>query len=139
MRIGAAFPSKYLKAADLPDGQYVRVTMDHVAVENVAGNNDPEDEKPVLYFRGKQKGMVLNRTNSNTISAVYGDETDDWSGKPILLYSAETQFQGKTMPCLRVKVEKGGQASRPAPQPIAAAALSPISEEKHFEEDDIPF
>jgi hypothetical protein len=73
MRMSSAFPSNYLRAADL-QGRNVTVTIDRVAMEDIGG-----DHKPVLYFRGKEKGMVLNKTNGNNISAAYGDETDDWA------------------------------------------------------------
>lgn len=136
MRISSAFPSKYLRAADLPEDKSVAVVIDHVSIENVAGNDDPNDEKPVLYFQGKQKGVVLNRTNANVISAVYGDDTDQWVGKQVLLYATETSFQGKMMPCIRMRIPKHGAApGRPAPQPVT----SPVSNEEHFKEDDIPF
>lgn len=138
MKIGSAFPSKYLKASDIPDGQFVPLTMDRVHVENVAGTDSPDDEKPVLYFVGKQKGMVLNKTNSSVISAAFGDETDEWHGKPIRIYSTDTTFQGKTVPCLRVKADRNGSPARgrPAPPP---AQESPLSEEQQFDPADIPF
>jgi len=147
MKISSSFPSKFLKAADLPDGQFVKVTIDHVAIEDVGGKDDSDDMKPVLYLVGKQKGVVLNKTNSNTIAAAYGDETDDWNGRLIALYAAETTFNGQTVPCIRVKVVRGGQAAapqqqpqatrqptRPAPQPVE----SPVGDDA-FDESSIPF
>src|SRR6266498_2774737 len=98
MNIMSAFPSKYLKASDIPDGQFVPVIMERVEIENVAGNDDPNDEKPVLYFTGKTKGFVLNKTNANAIAAGYGEQTPGWTGQQILLYRTETAFQGKQMP-----------------------------------------
>ena len=48
-----------------------------------------------MYFEGKPKGLVLNKTNANTISDAYGDETEHWEGKEIVLYEAEVeQYQG---------------------------------------------
>jgi arabinogalactan endo-1,4-beta-galactosidase len=96
MKISSAFPSNYLKCSDLQD-RNVKVVMDRVEYEEIGG-----DQKPVLYFQGKDKGIVLNKTNSNNISAAYGDETDDWHGQEIVLYPAMTDFQGKTVPCIRV-------------------------------------
>jgi hypothetical protein len=154
MRIGQAYPSKYLKACDLPDGKMVGVTIDHVQIENVAGNDNPDDEKPVLYFVGKGKGMVLNKTNANTITAGYGDETEDWHGKPVLLFSAEVAFQGKMVPSIRVKVDKSGgrvaqnggardRDAAPQRQQAKVAAggeTGPFDEPApDFKEDDIPF
>ena len=70
MKIGSAFPSKYLKADDL-NGTRALVTIDTVKVERIAGG---EDEKPVVYFERRDKGLVLNRTNATTISEIAGTE-----------------------------------------------------------------
>jgi hypothetical protein len=97
MRISSAFPSDYLKAADL-DGRNVRVLMDRVEMGDIGG-----DHKPILYFQGKEKGLILNKTNSRNISAAYGEDTDDWFGKEIVLFEAMVDFQGKTVPAIRVR------------------------------------
>ncbi len=145
MNIESAFPSKYLKAADIPDGQQVPVTIDRVGVEDPSGNGDPDENKPVIYFTGKKKGMVMNVTNKNTIVSAYGTDTDNWCGKPILLYKAETSYAGQMVPCIRMRIPKGAvtgggqyprtQASvaaepKPGPEVFADAGVNP---------DDIPF
>src|SRR6266404_6145292 len=79
MDIGSAFATKYLKASDL-QGRDVTVKMGRVEQEKVG-----DDHKLILYFQGKEKGMVLNRTNANSIADVYGGETEDWYGHSIIL------------------------------------------------------
>ena len=49
-------------------------------------------DKWVCYFDGTDKGLVLNKTNLNTIARLYGDDTDLWIGKPITLFATEVQF-----------------------------------------------
>ena len=107
MRISSAFPSKYLKAADLQDRQ-VKVLMSRVETETIG-----DDDRPVLYFQGKEKGLVLNKTNANSISAVYGDDTEDWRGGEIVLFETMVDFQGKTMAAIRCRV----LARKPEPNP----------------------
>lgn len=97
MNIEEAFPSKYLKAADL-QGQQVTVRMERIERDNVG-----DDSKVILYFQGKEKGLVLNVTNKNMIVDLYGPETDDWQGQPIILYEAMVQYQSKMVPAIRVK------------------------------------
>jgi hypothetical protein len=131
MRISDAFPSNYLKAANLNGGN-ARVTISHVAIEEIG-----DERKPVLYFQGKEKGMVLNKTNANNISSLYGDDTEDWQGKEIVLFPAMVDFQGKTVEAIRVRapqkkdgptyMSNGGVTEPPARQ-LAAAP-----------NDDIPF
>jgi len=108
MKASDAFPSNYLKAADL-QGNRVNVIIESVAVEDL---ND--DRKPVVKFRGKEKQLVLNRTNFNRIVDLVGeDDTDNWHGRAISLYPTTTEFQGKTVPCLRV----AEATDTPAPPP----------------------
>lgn len=119
MKVSDTFTSKHLKAADL-QGRQVNVTIDFVQSEKVG-----EDMKMVMYFVGKEKGMVLNKTNSMMISERYGDETDDWRDKPLLLISMKVEYQGKMVDGLRVLIPQGrparpadrGEGRRDAPPP----------------------
>ena len=113
MRISAAFPSQYLKAADL-QGQTIRIKISHVAMEDIGG-----DQKPILYFADTEKGMVLNKTNANSIAGVHGDDTDNWHGHTIDLYEAQVDFQGKSMPAIRVKAARAQLHQTPLGRPTA--------------------
>jgi hypothetical protein len=116
MNINDAFPSSYIKAADL-QGRPVRVTVESCQLEDLDG-----EQKPVLRFRGKQKGMVLNRVNAGTLSAALGDETAAWTGREIEIYPDQTMFQGRMVACLRLRVPQ--QQQQPAMQPQQAAAMA---------------
>jgi hypothetical protein len=100
VRMSEAFPSNWLKAADLA-GHSVKVVVDRVVIEDIGDN-----EKPVMYFQGKQKGVVLNKTNANMIVEYYGDETAGWVGKEIELYPDKVGFQGKIVDCIRVRIQQ---------------------------------
>lgn len=111
MNINAAFPSKYLKASDLGDKSPV-VTISHVEVEQIGRDND---HKPVVFFEGKEKGLVLNKTNSRRICELLGtSETDEWVGQRIRIYATETEFGGETVECIRIKSAGNG---KPLPEP----------------------
>ncbi len=98
MKISSAFPSNYIKASDL-QGRPVRVRMNYVKIEKIG-----DDEKPVLYFIGKEKALALNKTNANVIALMYGDDTDNWAGGEIEIYPTETDFQGKRVDAIRVRM-----------------------------------
>jgi len=128
MNIDSAFPSAYLKASDLGTSAPV-VTIDRVEVEPVGRDREM---KPVIYFKGKEKGVVLNKTNSNMIASLLGSrDTDDWSGCQIRLYATTTEFGGETVECIRIKAA-GAQKAKPKPQ------VQPEPTEE-VEEDEIPF
>lgn len=113
MRISSAFPSNYLKATDL-QGHSPTVVIARVEMETVG-----DDHKPVLYFQGKEKGVVLNKTNANNIAMMYGDETDSWAGRAVTLYSAWVEYQGKSVEAIRIRPpqSQGHQAPPPPPPP----------------------
>ena len=127
MDISTAFPSKYLRAADLPEGKNHDVTIDRVEMEDIDGDQN-SDKKPVVYFTGKKKGLVLNKTNATTISDAYGVNTDTWPGKPLLLYSTKTEFRGKRVACIRIDIPT--DQKKPEPQSDGTEAL---------QDGDIPF
>jgi len=93
VKIGQAFPSKFLRAVDLGNRTF-QVQIAALRVEDVGQEGKPE-HKPVLYFsyQGKQaeKGWVLNKTNADTISMDLGDETDHWIGHTVELFSMRVQ------------------------------------------------
>lgn len=123
MDINTAFPGTFLKAADL-QGRQIPVVMERVEMEDVGG-----DHKPVVYFQGKERGLVLNKTNASIISDMYGSETGQWTGKRIVLYPARVEFQGRLVDAIRVQHPGVVQAPLPPPPPPADARLN----------DDIPF
>ncbi len=97
MNINEAFPSKFLKAADL-EGKKIKLQIDRISMENF-----DDDAKPTAYFVGKEKGMVLNKTNSMILGAEYGPETDNWVGKSISLYSKKVSYNGSMVDSLAVE------------------------------------
>jgi hypothetical protein len=98
MRAADAFPSKYLKSADVKAKQIV-ATISHVDMEAVGVGQD-QKQKPVLYLEG-QKPIVLNRTNFEEIERAFGD-TDEWAGRKIKVYCAPTRYQGKAVDGIRI-------------------------------------
>lgn len=115
MNINEVFPSKYLKAADL-QGRQVTVKIRSAEQETMG-----DDRKLVVYFEGKEKGFVCNKTNANNIAALYGPDTDGWIGSEITLFEAMVDFQGKTVPSIRVRApQRAAQRQAPAKQPTPA-------------------
>lgn len=122
------FPSKYIKSDDLK-GRDVSVLIDHADMEKLG-----DETKLIIYFQGKEKGMVCNKTNFNRIAYLYGDETDDWTGKEIILTSEFVEFQGKSVRGLRVRAPR-------KPSNISTGKVPPREPETLAGEmdDEIPF
>ena len=99
MKGSEVFPSRWLKADDLGDNEPT-VIITRVQMEDIT----EKEQKPVIYFKGKQKGMVCNKTNWNRIAYIHkSDDSDDWGGKEITLYVELVDMQGSMKPAIRVK------------------------------------
>jgi hypothetical protein len=122
MKTNDVFPSKYLRGTDLEDRE-IAATITQVVMEDVGG----DDKKPVAYFKSGSKGVVLNKTNWDRIAHISGsDDSDDWAGVRVLLYTELVTFQGKTGPSIRIK----------KPPPGTSQPGNPAGKEMN---DDIPW
>lgn len=143
MDINNSFPSNYLKAADLQN-KTVKLTIRTVIEEKMGS-----DIRPVLYFQGKDKGMVLNKTNAMTIAQMFGPETDNWQGGDIEVFPAFVDYQGKQVQGLRVRMPvrqvqpaQGSNNNWQAPQNAPARQPVPADAGGGYDngfDDDIPF
>lgn len=124
MNINDAYPSKRIRATDLK-GQTHVVVIDRYAFEDMGGG---DGMKPVLYFRNRDKGLVLNKTNGVAIGVIHGEDMDAWAGKSIELYPDTVPFQGQIVPCVRVRcVAEVYTAPLAAPAPLAATPPPPVA------------
>ena len=133
MNIDQAFPSKYLKAADL-NNRTSRLVIASIQIEEV-GTADKPEKKPVVYLVGAQKGLVLGRFKAEAIAIVHGRETDAWIGKTIELYPATAAYKGKPVPAIGVRgilagpvqnMPLGGYQAPFAPAQVGAALRGPL-------------
>ena len=94
-----ASDSNHLKSEDLPAGKEVPVTIASYELLQLDDKN-----KLCLTFAGKEKTMVVNKTNATAIAHVYGNDPDSWVNKSIFLFTTKTEFNGKSVDCIRVRV-----------------------------------
>ena len=125
----SAFGS-YLKTEDL-QGRNVRAVIEDVQVEDVKGD-DGTEKKLVMRFVGKEKALILNRTNCESITEIVGtDDYGSWPGHAVVLFPTTTKFGAKTVPCLRIRAAQNGHVPAPPPPPVPAVVESEL--------DEIPF
>lgn len=117
--VNDSYAGNHLAAADLK-GRECRLTVASVSMEKLG-----DDHKLVAYFRGTEKDLVLNKTNANAIAEMYGDETELWTGRDIVIFPTQTDFGGKIVPCIRVKLMAPVEAGVPGVQ--APAPLPPVA------------
>ena len=135
MNINDLYPSKYISASDL-QGRDVEVTISNVAIEEVGKDNE---KRPILYFQGKQKGVVLNKTNAHNVGAIYGPDTNGWIGQRVTLFVAWVDFQGKSVEAIRIRGPRpqSSVAAKPEPEHTPSADSRPAYTEEF--DDAVPF
>ena len=127
MDMRTVHPSNWFSASDF-DAIGKELTIGNVMMAQVGA-----EFKPVVYFNGQEKGLVLNPTNNKLIMAMLGWESKDWTGQKIVLFSYSAVFQGQ--PQLRIGVRPpDGKALSAPPTPIRQQ--QPLKDEMN---DEVPF
>jgi hypothetical protein len=94
----------YLGSHNLEKGEEMLLTIQKFEGEEMVKSKDgAATPKPVLYFVENVPKMIMNITNGNTISALYGTHPDQWIGKQIQVYAASVKAFGKVQDALRIR------------------------------------
>lgn len=124
-KVSEMIVSKFLRKEDFDEDRVM--TIKGVKLEDVGNQGE---QRWVVHFREVDKGMVLNITSIRVLEGAYGDDSDGWIGKRVMVYvDPNVSFQGRVVGGLRLRAPKK-TAAAPAPTPAA-----------HADEfsDDIPF
>jgi len=113
--IGKYDQSRFLKAEDINPGEdYTRV-IDTITEEEVGHDRD-RATIPVAWFRGDyKKGLGLSaKINREMLKYNFGSaETDDWWGRKVVFYRTMTEYQGKPIPCIRIRPKEEVPGNEP--------------------------
>ena len=144
-KLSEVFDSKYLKADDL-NGRNVTVTIQSASIEEFENKQrGSKDRKIILSFYGKDKKLVVNKTNAKTIGKLYGDDTDLWVGCAITIGPKEVEYQGEMMWAIRVSLNKPlmqKTPTQPAPAPAKNQQVTDdqlANQEDNGSDDEVPF
>lgn len=97
----------YLGSHNLEEGEELLVTIakfeGEELVVKVGGKGDEKVAKTVLYFKENVPKMIMNITNGNTLTNLYGSHPDKWIGKQIQIFATPVKAFGKTQDALRIR------------------------------------
>lgn len=124
-KVSEMIVSKFLRKEDFDEDRVL--TIKGVRLEDVGNQGE---QRWVVHFREVDKGMVLNITSIRVLEGAYGDDSDGWVGKRVMVYvDPNVSFQGRVVGGLRLRAPKQRPAT-PAKAPDHA----------EFEDDaSIPF
>jgi len=85
-------------------------------------------EKTVLYFVDRDKGMVLNKTNTRAlVRAIGSPNTDDWLGASMTVWAEKERkvFKNLVRPLRLDDIRRAAPAAKSQPQSRKAATQAP--------------
>lgn len=129
-RVSESFAGKWMNASDI--GRGIRTTISEVTEEEV-GQGAEKKIKLVCWFKDQDKGLVLNKTNGTILAEIYGDETDDWAGKRVILKTQKVEFAGRRVDGIRIDEDATKSAAQSA---IGAPTKKPAPPVTQQEVDD---
>ena len=159
--IGDIYSGDRLKADDLkkPDGTYARIqaVVEQVKVVEVRSGRDensPMVNKIEIWLVGKEKSIIVNKTNAQNLAMMFGPMTEDWIGGTIAVSVHMTPMgPGLRLDPLQPRpavqpVQAGLQAQTgqyqghtevPGQEPVLPDGGGPDTPVGFDEDDDIPF
>ncbi len=112
----------FLKQEDL-QGKAVRVVIASVGLDDVKEDSGATVKKLLMHFVGKDKTLILNRTNCEALESIIGtDDYGAWVGHSVVLFTDPTvRFGGKTVGGLRIRAVNGVAPVAPPPPPVTTS------------------
>ncbi len=84
MKASEFYQSPFLRGTDI--SKPVRAQIERYEVGEFTDQKTGQEQKRIiLRFTGKQKALVLNKSQARTLITAYGDEMDGWPGKSVIL------------------------------------------------------
>ena len=83
-RVSEVYVSNWLKAEDLA-GKTVKVTIAKAGGDLLPQSDGTKQQRIIVDFVGKQKRLILNKTQAAALANIGGDDTDHWAGLEVYL------------------------------------------------------
>ena len=90
VKIGKFVTAKYMNAKSA--GQY---NGRKLVIDTVFPADINESEKLCIRFKDVDAPLALNQTNLTLLSAAWGDESDNWINKVVILHLVNVTYNGQ--------------------------------------------
>jgi len=107
----------YIGHWNIEKGKALKCVISDINQEEVYNTGTHKKEwKNVLHFKGAEKGMILNDTNSDAIASWYGTNPKEWIGKEIELERKTAKLGRETVEAIRVKAKSKSESATASAQ-----------------------
>ena len=94
------------------------------------------DNRVELFFSDHKKTAVINRNQALNIIEVYGPETNDWAGKPVVLFAEEGVWFGKRQFGIRVDAQATAKAHKAKQKRQVIESQDEVTQPDLFDEEE---
>ena len=94
------------------------------------------DSRVELFFSDHKKTAVINRNQALNIIEVYGPETNDWAGKPVVLFAEEGVWFGKRQFGIRVDAQATAKAHKAKQKRQVIESQDEVTQPDLFDEEE---
>lgn len=95
------FPGRFLKAG-LFKGRDVTLTIADVVIDELEGEKGVE-KRAVVGFNETPLALVLNRSNGESLKAMFGKNVREWVGKRVTFFPTQTNLGREKVDAIRVR------------------------------------
>lgn len=88
-KVSEIYESAWLKAEDLKGKAYT-MRIQETAVSEFKNQDGTKERKIVISFAGAKKKLICNKGQASTLVKLFGDDTDHWNGKEVVLSAIPT-------------------------------------------------
>jgi hypothetical protein len=121
----------WFSPADIPDSVERKLVVGKLELDAPVGRRG--DKRDILWFQNEEQYLFVDRFTGPTLVQILGGNSDDWPGKPIVLYTEMVDVRGENRPVLRIK------ASADTPPPKVLSPEEIAARRKAEIDDEIPF
>jgi hypothetical protein len=139
MKVSEEF-NKYFRSEDIRTP--LTLTISSTAVELLGENRE---KNLVVAFAEDGRRLVAKPMRRNQLVALFGDDTADWLGQRVELFTTDVWFGQKQVPSIQCRApgqrHKAGNGKRgtrpPMSEDVAVAAQAPLDDDPELADDPI--
>ena len=94
---------EYLGSHNLEKGEEMQMTIEKFEGEEQVQTKEGNKTARVLYFKEDVPKMIINITNGNMLTHLYGSHPEDWVGKMIQVSATKVKAFGTTQDAIRIR------------------------------------
>ena len=107
-----SYAGQYVTSVEIDRPLTVRIaSLTTETVESWQKGSKPK-ECLIMHFEGKDRGIVINKTNFKRLADLFGWDTDDWVGQEVTIETAKVKAFGRIIDSIEIRKPNAGNEER---------------------------